>query len=151
MRKNKILIATDGSTFGIAAVEKACTYIKPETTSIQILCVAQAVKALGAEPAFMSAEFYRQYELSNMKRAAEIVEDAAKRVRRHFPTDELDITTKTATGIPDQEIIARSKKWHANLIVVGSHGYGFWGRLLGSISDGVVHHAPCSVMVVKNK
>ena len=151
MRKNRILIATDGSSFGIDAVEKSCRYINPRMTSIQILSVAQPVKSVAAEPVFMSAEFYRQYERANKKRASEIVEDAAKRIRRHFPKQELDITTRTATGSPDQEIIATATKWRADLIIVGSHGHGFWGRLLGSISDGVVHHAPCSVMVVKGK
>jgi len=151
MKKNRILIATDGSPFSIEAIEKACTYIKPEWTAIRILSVAQPVKAIAAEPAFLSADFYHEYERANAKRAAEIVEDAATRIRRHFPNEQLDITTKTAHGIPDQEIIARAEKWHADLIIVGSHGYGFWGRLLGSISDGVVHHAPCSVMVVKSK
>lgn len=38
----------------------------------------------------------------------------------------------------------------ADLIVVGSHGYGPVGRLVhGSVSSAIVHHAPCSVLVVR--
>lgn len=37
----------------------------------------------------------------------------------------------------------------ADLVVVGSHGYGAGRRLLhGSVSTKVAHHAPCSVMIV---
>jgi nucleotide-binding universal stress UspA family protein len=53
-------------------------------------------------------------------------------------------------GMPEQILLETAKEWNADLIVVGSHGRGFWGRmLLGSVTDALVHHAPCSVLVVR--
>jgi nucleotide-binding universal stress UspA family protein len=47
-------------------------------------------------------------------------------------------------------ITEEAQKWEADLIIVGSHGQSFWSRaLLGSVSNAVVNHAPCSVLVVK--
>ena len=41
---------------------------------------------------------------------------------------------------------------NADLIIVGSHDYNRWERLLlGSVSDSVIHHAPCSVLLVRSK
>ena len=46
--------------------------------------------------------------------------------------------------------IEEAQNWGADLIIVGSHGYGFWSRaLLGSVSNAVINHAPCSVLVVR--
>lgn len=54
-------------------------------------------------------------------------------------------------GAPETEIVEYAKKWGADLIVVGSHDRPLLERLLlGSISQGVVKHAPCSVLVVKH-
>jgi len=76
--------------------------------------------------------------------------DAAKEmVCERFPAGECSVSTEVLRGAPDQQILAKAKEWNADLIVVGSHGRGFWGRLLGSVSDGVVHHAECSVLVVR--
>jgi len=53
-------------------------------------------------------------------------------------------------GAPSRMIIESATNWGADLIVVGSHGRGFWGRvMLGSVSDAILHHAPCSVLVVR--
>jgi nucleotide-binding universal stress UspA family protein len=49
-------------------------------------------------------------------------------------------------------IIDEAKEWEADLIVVGSHGYtGLKRLLIGSVAQSVVHHAPCSVEVVRSK
>ena len=59
------------------------------------------------------------------------------------------LTTKVVKGSPKEAIVEEAEQWGADLIVMGSHGYGFWQRaLLGSVSESVVHHAPCSVLVV---
>ena len=62
----------------------------------------------------------------------------------------MTISTEVLFGSPDSRIVETAEQWHADLIVIGSHGYSRWERLLlGSVSDSVLHHAPCSVLVVR--
>lgn len=49
-----------------------------------------------------------------------------------------------------QTIVGYAKKVGATLIVIGSRGRGAFGSLvLGSVSQGVVHSAECSVLIAK--
>ena len=49
----------------------------------------------------------------------------------------------------EQEITDLAKSWDADLIVIGSHGRKGIGELiLGSVSNYVSHHVPCSVLLV---
>ena len=60
------------------------------------------------------------------------------------------LTTDVLFGSPDSRIVETAEEIAADLVVVGSHGYSRWERLLlGSVSDSVVHHSPCSVLVVR--
>ncbi len=53
---------------------------------------------------------------------------------------------------PDQGILAIGKDINAGLIVLGSRGLGGVKRaLMGSVSDSVVRHAHCPVMVVRKE
>jgi len=53
-------------------------------------------------------------------------------------------------GSQSSELDAASE-WHADLIMVGSHGRTGLDRLLiGSVSEVVARHAPCSVQIVRD-
>ena len=57
------------------------------------------------------------------------------------------VTVRAVTGYPAEELINASKD--ADLLVVGSHGAGGFARLImGSVSNYVVHHAHCPVVVI---
>ncbi|MGF1536868.1 MAG: universal stress protein [Elainellaceae cyanobacterium] len=52
-------------------------------------------------------------------------------------------------GNPGPAICRLADRWGADLIIVGSHGRtGLSEMLLGSVSNYVVHHAPCSVLII---
>jgi len=55
-------------------------------------------------------------------------------------------------GRKDQEIVRLAEEIGAGLIVLGSRGRGGVRRaLMGSVSDSVVRHAHCPVMVVRKE
>lgn len=58
--------------------------------------------------------------------------------------------TYLATGRPDEEIIELAEEIGAGTVVIGSRGLeGIRRALLGSVSESVLHHAHCPVMVVR--
>lgn len=62
-------------------------------------------------------------------------------------TSGVTVERKVHTGNPSYALLREAKA--ADLVVVGSRGRGgFSGLLLGSVSQHVVHHAPCPVVVV---
>jgi nucleotide-binding universal stress UspA family protein len=54
------------------------------------------------------------------------------------------------TGEPERKIVALSEELRAGLIVMGSRGLGGVRQaLMGSVSDSVVRHVHCPVLVVR--
>ncbi len=145
----KILLTTDGSEFSRAAVEECCRIIaKPGETKVKIVSVIQEVVPLDAFA--QSAESADKQEQAAFREAEAFVAEAAGVIRSCFPDSGLEVTTEVLKGASDRTLLETAKEWNAEIIVVGSHGRGFWGRLtLGSITDSLVHHAPCSVLVVR--
>jgi nucleotide-binding universal stress UspA family protein len=146
----KILIATDGSTFSQAAVEKLCRFVaNAKDAAIKIVSVYSMVIPL--DDYAPSAEYSEKLEKSQKAQADSAAEKAAGTIRQCLPDSKLDLTTKISIGNPPQVIVETAKEWNADLIVTGSHGRSFWKRmLLGSVSDAVVHHAPCSVLIIRD-
>jgi nucleotide-binding universal stress UspA family protein len=55
-------------------------------------------------------------------------------------------------GRKDQEIVRVAEEIRAGLIVMGSRGMGGVRRaLMGSVSDSVIRHAHCPVLVVRKE
>ena len=105
---------------------------------------------MSGEPFGVSNEYYAQAENASKKVADDAIEQASATVRRRFPNVNIGVSTSVEPGRPARIIVETANEWEADLIVVGSHGHGFWARnLLGSVSDAVLHHAPCSVLIVR--
>jgi nucleotide-binding universal stress UspA family protein len=60
--------------------------------------------------------------------------------------------THARVGFPDAQIVGLAGKLGAGLIVMGSRGLGPLKRaLMGSVSDSVVRHASCPILVVRTE
>ena len=58
--------------------------------------------------------------------------------------------SKQVTGHPSSTICEIAHSCHADVIVIGRRGYsGLKEMFLGSVSNYVVHHAPCSILLVQ--
>ncbi len=87
-------------------------------------------------------------EQERRKEAKELLQRAAQQLRKAgFRTSEM-----VEGGDPKIKIIDHAADWHADLIVLGSHGWKGLGRfLMGSVSEAVTRHAGCSVEVVRTR
>ncbi len=147
----KILFATDGSDFSKAAIATGCCQIaNPQDAQIKIINAVGPPIPFATDPFALSAESYNEIEQFGRLQARRFVEQAEAQIRAIFPEALLDLTIQVFTETPQRAIVETAREWGADLIVIGSHGYGFWSRaLLGSVSSAVVHHAHCSVLVVR--
>lgn len=147
----KILLATDGSDFSIAAA-RACADLASKESQPQVRVISVVETLTPDEPFNTESDYYQAVEQAAKAAAEERVFVARRIILDHPGNEDLKVEVKTASGKPDKLIIREAEEWDADLVVIGSHGYGFWARtLLGSVSDSVVHHAPCSVFVVRRR
>ena len=83
---------------------------------------------------------------------AELDDRAEQLVER--TADEIDAKKTDVVvehGSPGERICATAAEHGIELIILGSHERGAFGRFLhGSVSDYVVHHSPCPVLVVRH-
>lgn len=150
----KILIATDGSDFSKEAIDKACEMLVGDGNNlIKIIAVYEEVASTGTEPFGISIDYIREMENTAHQQATVFANEAEETIRARFANSSVQITTKIVKGTSaGRAIVEEAQDWAADLIVLGSHGYGFWGRaFLGSTSDKVIHLAPCSVLIVRKK
>ena len=144
----RILIATDGSDCSKKAVKKSFDFIRPGSP-VKVVSVFEDVLPLGFDQIPISSESYQMIEDALSDLATQSVNNALSMLGKKYPNKEIKLTSEVLRGHADQAIVEEAKRWKADLIIVGSHGRGFLGRLLGSVSNGVVHHAPCTVAVVR--
>lgn len=151
-KKMKILIATDGSEHSDAVIRTSCQkFINAESANIKIVSVfEQPMVAVAAAPYAVAVQFDTTLEEKLREQAAQTVAAAERKVRECFPELKEQLTTQVLRGGAAQAIVEEAEAWDADLIIVGSHGYGFWERMfLGSVSNAITHHAPCSVLIVR--
>ncbi len=145
----KILLAVDGSTCSEAAITEVATRPWPIGSEIKIVSAFEVPLAPTPESWAISSEYFEQMERVAREQAQAVVNAAAAKVEALLDQT-VSVTTGVLIGSARLAILTESEDWKANLIIVGSHGYGPWQRfLLGSVSQSVVSHAKCSVEVVR--
>jgi universal stress protein A len=73
------------------------------------------------------------------------------KLQRRLPPN-VAVEFEVHDGRPAEQISAAARQWNADLVVVGHHNRHMLSRfVLGSVADAVVRHAPCPVLVVRQK
>ncbi|MEQ1763518.1 MAG: universal stress protein [Pyrinomonadaceae bacterium] len=129
----KILVATDGSEYSTYAVNEFCRLF-PQRADLRIKVVSayEEAYAFASEQFSVPAEYYQQLVNTVKTQAGHFTATAAEIIRGG--DSEMDLTIKIMNGPPEKEIVELAEEWGADLIVVGSHGRGRIGRMLGSVS-----------------
>jgi nucleotide-binding universal stress UspA family protein len=147
----KVLLAVDGSPCSEAAVNEVATRPWPNNTQVKIVTAYELPPPAPTPYAWaVPAEYFDQLEEAARTSAQAVLDAAAGKLTASLDKS-VEVTKAVLAGSPRSAITEEADRWQADLIVLGSHGYGAWHRfLLGSVSQAVVSHAKCSVEVVRS-
>ena len=147
----RILLAVDGSSFSDAAVSEVVSRPWPAASEVKVVTAFQVPLIPTPEVWAISDEYLPQLERIAREQAQSIV-DAAVGTLASGLEESMTVSGEVLVGPPREAILEEAERWKADLIVMGSHGYGAWrGFLLGSVSRTVVTQAKCSVEVVHRR
>jgi nucleotide-binding universal stress UspA family protein len=134
----RVLVATDGSRYCRAAIERAIDFAGSYGGEILVASIVD-----------LPSEFYAE--------APQVVEDLihkargfAENVKKQAEVSGVKAETFVREGEAYQAIVELAKARDVNIIVMGSHGRTGMKRLLmGSVAEKVIGYAPCPVLVAK--
>ena len=154
----RILIGYDGSRCADDAItDLQRAGLPPVGTEAVVLAAADvyappavtepsADGAPGATVVLRDVERLRDLVRQAVDRVKADAERAAAHVRDLFPA--WSVRAEAVADTPHWALVKKAAGWSADLVVVGSQGRSALGRMfLGSVSQQVLHNAPCSVRV----
>ena len=132
----RIVVGYDVSDAARRAVDRAAELAGYGTT-VTVVSVAPSVSSNGLPPLA---------DPDDVERARRLVDEA----RTHLLARHVTVSTHDPIGDPADQIAETAEELGADLVIVGTHNGNVVGRLLlGSTSTGVLHRAPCDVLVVR--
>jgi nucleotide-binding universal stress UspA family protein len=142
----RILLATDGSEEAELAALRAIDIAETTDSELHVVHVGVLPTFLESYPGTLgySEKLYKQIQ----QEARERLRELSWRVKVAWGTV---AGSHLRMGAVDLEVVALAKKLGVGLIVMGCRGHrGIRRAIEGSISDGVIRHAPCPVVVVRS-
>ena len=148
-----ILLATDGSEEAELARTTAVDEANSTNSELHVVTVGpwSSDPAYAVGEASFGRQTYTYEEVSEeiRKEAREILDDQVRKIEEEGGSVQ---EAHLRRGRKDQEIVRLAEEIRAGLIVIGSRGRGGVRRaLMGSVSDSVVRHAHCPVLVVRKQ
>jgi nucleotide-binding universal stress UspA family protein len=145
----KILLATDGSEDAEMAATTAINLAKNTNSELHILTVGPGSPSYDVRVPEVAEELRRQAQTVLDEQAKKIEQAGGKIAQRHLRLAEHHPGVE---HYPSDDIVRVAEEIGAGLIVLGSRGLGGMRRaLMGSVSNSVVRHAHCPVMVVRGE
>ena len=136
----KILCANDGSERAERALAMALTIAKANGSELHMVCVEEIdymplfIEEVREETGTAARRFHKV-----LQRARALAEDKGIQLGIHV-----------LAGHAVRDIVGLTGGLKADLLVIGATGHSpFYGRMLGSRADRLVHLAPCPVLVVR--
>ena len=148
----KVLLAIDGTEYSDDAIKIVEKLDLSSVAEIRVLTVIDMALPLAHD--IYSGMVTNTVEIEEAARQAaeKSLAETTADITRMTEGSNTVVSSNTVVGSPESQIVEEAEKIGADLIIVGSHGYNRWERLLlGSVSDSVIHHAPCSVLIVRSK
>jgi nucleotide-binding universal stress UspA family protein len=144
--KRPILFATDGSPSAAEAQLKALELARLLDVTLLVVSVAHVALPVVGYGGYGYSDVVAELTDAEHVRVKELLETVAEAAEAAG----VRCLTFAADGIAVDEISRIAAEREAQLIVVGSHGWGPTRRFLsGSVSTGLVHQAHCPVLVVR--
>lgn len=148
MFPTKILLATDGSEEATHAAQMAMMLSEKLDSELHVAYVEPLPDPYGVpEYAVYSPTYWDEVrEIADRDARKKLAEEVEKLEKIGRIAD-----SHARFGRPDAETANLAGELDAGLVIVGSRGLGPVRRaLLGSVSDSIVHHAHCPVLVVRD-
>lgn len=137
----KILVPVDGSDSSKKGLEMALAIAEASGGKVTVL---EVIEEFGPLPGYYEAA------PPGKDRTKWISAQRFEKVHPVLTKTKVTWDRQILEGYAADRVCELAKKGKYDLIVIGSRGLSLVGRfLLGSVSDRVVHHAPCSVVVVR--
>lgn len=137
--RDVVVVGVDGSDRARRAVLVAAEQAVARSIPLRVVC---ALPPISGSLAWMPATVDQEALTIDVRRQ---LQDGKRWLASHFP--DLVIETEVIEGAPIEVLIEESAR--ATLIVTGTRGRGgFAGMLLGSTSQGALHHSKGPIMVV---
>jgi nucleotide-binding universal stress UspA family protein len=153
----KILVALDRSSEASAVLNSALSIAQPETTELLLVHfidwqMQDVSPWIGIGTLYDLDLSGERYNLSHqgLQVEVEIVNHWLKAIAEEAEKLGIKCEYECHVGNCNLGITDLAKNWRANLIVLGRRGHRNISEMfLGSVSNYVIHHAPCSIFVVQ--
>jgi nucleotide-binding universal stress UspA family protein len=144
----KILLAADSSEEATLAARTATDIAEKTGSELHVVLVGLSVSYVGMGPVEI-ADIPAPSQEELTEEAQRLLDTQSKQIEA---AGGIVTQAHLRVGRPDEEIVALAEELGAGLIVIGSRGLGGIRRaLMGSVSDSVVRHAHCPVLVVRKE
>jgi nucleotide-binding universal stress UspA family protein len=139
-----ITVGIDGSNHSVRALEWAANEAAVRHAPLTVLTVH-----LVPQSGWTGNPIIVPQDAEEVEKERQAAEEMTLKVTSQLgEAQPASVTVRAVNGFPAQMLIEASRK--ADLMVVGSRGAGGFAKLMaGSVSNQVVHHAHCPVVVVR--